>query len=67
MIFKKYLWGSADINSPILPASQLKKLDLYKYGRILTKIFSLEDKTDVTSVQETKVSSRLLKIHAFLG
>ena len=38
-----------------------------KYGRILTKIFSLDDKTDEGSFQETYVSSRLPKIHAFLG
>ena len=60
IIFLKYLWGSADV-------SQLKVLNLYNYCRILSKIFSLDDKTDVGSVQETNVSSRLPKIHAFLG
>ena len=52
-------------------AVSLKKTDvgsvvINKYGRILTKIFSLDDKTDEGSVQETNVSSCLPKIPAFL-
>ena len=36
-----------------------------KYGRISTKIFSLDDKTDEEGVQDTNVSSHLPKIHVF--
>ena len=39
---------------------------IYQYRHILTKIFSLDVKTDVTSVKETSVSARLPKIHAVL-
>ena len=40
---------------------------IYKHVRILTKIFTLDEETDETSVRETNISSRLLKIHAFSG
>ena len=52
---------------PVQVKLQLKILDLYKYGRIFTKIFSLDEKIDVTSIQETNISLRLPKIHPFLS
>ena len=44
IIFKKYLWGSVDVILLFSPTLQLKILDLYKYGRILTKRFSFVEK-----------------------
>ena len=40
---------------------QLKILDVYKYRCILTKIFSLDEKTDVTRIEETNFSSHFPK------
>ena len=72
--FWKVIWGprkSSVVSEIALYREALYRgcsvLDLYKYGCILTQIFSLEEKTDVTSFQETNVSSCLPKIHAFLG
>ena len=45
MIFKKYMWSSEDLNSSILAYITIKMLYLYKYGRILTKIFSLVEES----------------------
>ena len=61
------LWGSVDVNSPIFAQIAMKILDLYKFDCILTKIFSLDDKTDEGSIIETNVSSSLAKLQAFLG
>ena len=40
---------------------------IYKYGPILTKTFSSDEKTEETSVRETNVSSNLPEIHVFSG
>ena len=66
IIFKKYLWGWVEVNSPIFPHIRMSNYLIY-ISMAATKIFSLEEKTDMTSLQETKVSSRLLKIHAYVG